>query len=48
MGGVCYAAWIGLALVTVGRRAWRSGGYLQFGLFLGLLGWFVQGLVDTA
>jgi len=46
MGGVCYAAWIGLALVTVGRRAWRSGGYLQFGLFLGLLGWFVQGLVE--
>ena len=46
VGGVCYAAWIGLALVTVARRVWRSGGYLQFGLFLGLLGWFVQGLVE--
>jgi hypothetical protein len=46
IGGLCYAAWIGLALVTVGRRVWRCGGYLQFGLFLGLLGWFVQGLVE--
>ena len=46
IGGLCYAAWIGLALATVGQRAWRSGGYLQFGLFLGLLGWFVQGLVE--
>ena len=46
VGGVCYAAWIGLALVTVGQRAWRSSGYLQFSLFLGLLGWFVQGLTE--
>jgi len=46
IGGICYVAWIGLALATVGRRAWRSGGYLQFSLFLGLLGWFVQGLVE--
>jgi O-Antigen ligase len=45
-GGICYAAWIGLALLTVGQRAWRSGGYLQFSLFLGLLGWFAQGLVE--
>ena len=44
IGGVCYAAWIGLALMTVGQRSWRSGGYLQFSLFLGLLGWFVPGL----
>jgi len=46
VGGVCYGAWIGLALVTVARRVWRGGGYLQFGLFLGLLGWFAQGLVE--
>jgi len=46
IGGICYAAWITLALVTVGRRVWRRGSYLQFGLFLGLLGWFVQGLVE--
>ena len=45
-GGICYAAWIGLALLTVGQRAWRSGDYLQFSLFLGLLGWFAQGLVE--
>jgi O-antigen ligase len=46
IGGICYAAWIGLALVAVGQRTWRSGGYLQFSLFLGLLGWFAQGLVE--
>ena len=46
IGGICYAAWIGLALLTVGERAWRSNGYLQFSLFLGLLGWFAQGLVE--
>lgn len=46
VGGLGYAAWVVLALVTVGRRVWRSGGYLRFGLFLGLLGWFVQGLVE--
>ena len=46
IGGICYAAWIGLTLLTVGQRAWRSGGYLQFSLFLGLLGWFAQGLVE--
>jgi len=46
IGGICYAAWIGLALLTVGQRAWRSSGYLQFSLFLGLLGWFAQGLVE--
>ncbi len=45
IGGICYAAWIGLGLLTAGQRAWRSG-YLQFGLFLGLLGWFAQGLVE--
>jgi hypothetical protein len=46
IGGIGYAAWIGLALIIVGQHAWRSGGYLQFSLFLGLLGWFVQGLVE--
>lgn len=46
IGGISYAAWIGLALLTVGRSARRVGGYFQFSLFLGLLGWFVQGLVE--
>jgi len=46
IGGICYVTWIGLALMTVGQRTWRSGSYLQFSLFLGLLGWFVQGLVE--
>jgi hypothetical protein len=46
LGGICYVAWISLALRIVSQRAWRSGGYLQFSLFLGLLGWYVQGLVE--
>jgi len=46
VGGIFYAAWVGLALVTVGQRAWRSSGYLPFSLFLGILGWFTQGLVE--
>jgi O-antigen ligase len=46
IGGIGYVAWISLALLMVGQRAWRSGGSLQFSLFLGLLGWFAQGLVE--
>ena len=46
IGGIGYAAWIVLALLTVAQPAWRSSGYLQFSLFLGLLGWFAQGLVE--
>jgi hypothetical protein len=46
VGGICYVTWIGLALATVGRRVWRNGGYLQFSLFTGLLGWFAQGFVE--
>jgi len=46
IGGICYVAWIGLALATIRRRVWPSGGSLQFSLFLGLLGWFAQGLVE--
>jgi O-antigen ligase len=46
IGGICYAAWIVLALLTAGRRVWRSSSYLQFSLFLGLVGWFAQDLVE--
>jgi O-antigen ligase len=43
-GGLCYTAWIVLALVTVGRRFWNAGELLTFAIFAGLLGWFVQGI----
>ena len=44
VGGVSYAAWIALSLAAAGRRLWRSEDPLPLAVFLGLLGWFVQGL----
>ncbi|MEI9962948.1 MAG: O-antigen ligase family protein [Limisphaerales bacterium] len=44
IGGIAYAIWIFLALVTIGRRIWHSENLPAFMLFLGLLGWFVQGI----
>jgi hypothetical protein len=43
-GGIFYAAWIFLSLTTMGRRAWKSGDPMTFAIFLGLLGWFAQGI----
>jgi len=43
-GGLAYGAWIGLALAVLGKRLWRSSDPFSFAIFLGLLGWFVQGL----
>ncbi len=43
-GGIFYAAWIFLALATVGRRVWKSGNQIAFATFAGLLGWFAQGI----
>jgi O-antigen ligase len=43
-GGFGYAAWVLAALAFVGRRWWRSGDHLAVSIYLGLLGWFVQGL----
>ena len=49
-GGVFYGAWIALALISIGRKIWRSEtraagpSAVQFAIFIGLLGWFVQGL----
>ena len=42
-GGVFYAAWIVLALAIIGRRVWHRGDPMTFAIFVGLLGWFVQG-----
>jgi hypothetical protein len=43
-GGIIYAAWIGLALATLGKRVWKTGNQINFAIFIGLLGWFVQGI----
>jgi hypothetical protein len=43
-GGIFYAAWIVLALATVGKRVWTSGNQTRFAIFIGLLGWFAQGV----
>jgi hypothetical protein len=49
-GGIFYSAWIALVLVSIGRNIRKSeihaGGppALQFAIFVGLLGWFVQGV----
>jgi len=43
-GGIFYGAWIVLALVTVGKRVWKGGNQIIFAIFIGLLGWFVQGV----
>jgi O-antigen ligase len=48
-GGIFYSAWIALALISIGRRIWKSENHadklsaLRFAIFAGLLGWFVQG-----
>jgi O-antigen ligase len=46
VGGITYAAWLGLLLGTLGRRIWSVAGWLEFGIFAGLLGWFCQGLIE--
>jgi hypothetical protein len=44
VGGVFYTVWIMTALVVVGRRVWNFGSPMTFAIFIGLLGWFVQGI----
>jgi hypothetical protein len=43
VGGLAYAAWIFLALAAAGKKLWRAGEAVSFAIFVGLLGWFVQG-----
>ena len=45
-GGLIYGIWIFLALAVIGRKTWRQGDKITFALFIGLLGWFVQGFVE--
>ncbi|MBI3853244.1 MAG: O-antigen ligase family protein [Verrucomicrobia bacterium] len=46
IGGLSYTTWVGLLLVTLGRRVWRSKGALPFAVLVGLLGWGLQGMVE--
>jgi O-antigen ligase len=46
IGGLSYAAWLGLLLWTIGRRTWVEGEWLAFAIFAGLLGWFIQGFIE--
>ncbi len=43
-GGIFYLFWVFLAMLTIGRKLWRSEDLMTFGLFAGLLGWFAQGI----
>ena len=43
-GGLAYATWVVVALAAAGRRLWRSKDHNSFAIFVGLLGWFAQGL----
>lgn len=44
IGGLAYIAWILSALALLGKRLWTQRYRLRFALFLGLLGWFLQGM----
>jgi len=43
-GGFFYGSWIVLALMTVGKRVWKTDNQIIFAFFIGLLGWFIQGI----
>jgi hypothetical protein len=44
IGGLAYLAWIGMALLVIGRRFWGYDDIVLFSLFIGLLAWFLQGM----
>jgi len=46
IGGASYLLWIGLLLWTLGRRLWANGNWLEFAIFAGILGWFIQGFIE--
>jgi len=43
-GGIFYGIWIVSALAAIGRRVWKTGSQIHFAVFIGLLGWFIQGI----
>lgn len=46
LGGVSYVTWVGLLLWTLLRRVWRDADVIYFGVAVGLLGWFLQGVSE--
>jgi hypothetical protein len=44
LGGIFYASWVLLALAVTGQRVWNEDNPMKFAIFIGLLGWFVQGI----
>ncbi|HXB59435.1 MAG TPA: O-antigen ligase family protein [Candidatus Acidoferrales bacterium] len=42
-GGILYSLWIVAALILIGQNLWKSQNQTVFAIFLGLLGWFIQG-----
>jgi hypothetical protein len=43
-GGIFYGMWVILALIVIGQRVWQMDNPLSFAIFVGLLGWFIQGI----
>jgi O-Antigen ligase len=43
-GGILYSLWIIAGLIFVAQNLWKSENQTVFAVFLGLLGWFIQGL----
>ncbi|MEY2465832.1 MAG: hypothetical protein QOD03_353, partial [Verrucomicrobiota bacterium] len=45
IGGISYVSWIILWISLVGRHVFKKNG-LRFAIFLGVLGWLVQGMTE--
>jgi len=43
-GGVAYSLWIIFSMSLLGPKIWHSSDWFSVAVFLGLLGWFLQGL----
>ncbi|MBC8097478.1 MAG: O-antigen ligase family protein, partial [Akkermansiaceae bacterium] len=46
VGGLTYMSWVTLLLITLARRLWKRGQLIHFAVFLGCLGWFIQGFSE--
>jgi len=46
LGGLSYLSWITLLAWTLAKRTWKLESPICFALFVGVLGWFTQGLSE--
>jgi hypothetical protein len=46
IGGIAYVVWILGLLLVLGRRVWARNDPFGVAIFLGLAGWFIQGLTE--